>query len=159
MHVAHYANEKVRSAADSKAKLLGAVWAVLKNSKDISVPFDNLRAAHLTRTRVVSGEHSVPDAAKASASESVSSSSSSSESDVVTESISWFQLTRGAVRVQRPSAVLLTPLCRTEPFASQLCCRGASLGPSMNVCAKCIQAAPRALFRAIKASLRAQDTP
>jgi hypothetical protein len=157
----HYAHDKVATAADSKAKLLQAILRAKSQLGSREVTFQALRETGILWDSVAgtlpptTGTEALPPSPSVLITSSSSSSSSSEDGELV--QVEWFQLPRGVVHILKPDAISLAPLCRREPFSAQPCARGAGIEKGMQICAKCIQQAPRPLLKHIQSIVRSDS--
>ena len=164
----HYADDRVRTAADTKHHLLAMLLQTSRQLGSQSFDWQAIRDANITwhSSMALAPVQAVAEATAPATfaedlcdSSSSSSSSSSSDDEACVEAIQWFRLTsanRNVVHILRKESLDLHPLCRSEPLANVPVVRGTGITRDHALCQRCIAAAPSWVTRAIKCS-RSED--
>ena len=150
----HYADDRVRTAADTKHHLLAMLLQTSRRLGSQSFDWQAIRDANINWhssmalapvPAVEEAVAPVPIAEDPCDSSSSSSSSSSSEGEACNEVIQWFRLTsanRNVVHILRKGSLDLHPLCRSSPLANVPVVRGVGITNDHSLCQRCITAAP-----------------
>ena len=158
----HYADDRVRTAADTKHHLLAMLLQISRRLGSQSFDWQAIRDANINWHSCMAlapaplekeVQAPAPDAEIPCDSSSSSSSSSSSDDEVCNEVVQWFRLTsanRNVVHILRRGSLDLHPLCRSAPLANVPAVRGVGISKDHALCQRCIMAAPSWVMRAVK---------